>query len=72
MKLFDLAERWKNLGLTGEKITNFHTEIYISLDILKLHSVKCQKVKNEFKNAKDWEIIGRPEVNLNTICSGWF
>ena len=23
MKLFDLAERWKNLGLTGEKITNF-------------------------------------------------
>ena len=48
MKLFDLAERWKNLGLTGEKIANFHTEIYISLDILKLHSVKCQKVKNEF------------------------
>ena len=23
MKLFDLAERWKNLGLTGEKMTNF-------------------------------------------------
>ena len=23
MKLFDLAERWKNLGLTGEKFWNF-------------------------------------------------
>ena len=42
------------------------------LDILKLQRIKCQKAKNEFKNAKDWEIIGKPEVNLNKICSGWF
>ena len=72
MKLFDLAERWKSLGLTGEKNTNFHTEIYISSDILQLQRIKCQKVKKEFKNGQDWEIIGKPEVNLNKICSGGF